>query len=94
MKTLKGTPRSARHLRLPPLSFAQNWRNVHCKSMSAPTRLCSCRGGFAHADEHIVFPDSHLNPDFDPSPLGPAEMFFLFLLGLEAPLDVVAAVLD
>lgn len=62
--------------------------------MSAPNRLCSCRGGFTHPDEHIVFPDSHLNPDFDHSLSGQTEMFFLFLLGLEAPLDVVASVLD
>lgn len=49
---------------------------------------------FTHAGEHIVFPDSHLNPDFDHGPPGQARMLFLFLLGPEAPLDVVAPVLD
>lgn len=60
--------------RPPRLSFTQN-----PESMSALDRLWSCRGGFTHADEPIVFQDSHLNPDFDHSTSGRTQRLFLFL---------------
>lgn len=80
-KTLKETRRLADISASAESLHPRNRRNVRRKSMSALNRLCSCRGGFTHADEHIVFPDSHLNPDFDNSPSDQSEMLSLFLLG-------------